>query len=45
MGGDVGAELQDQIKKMEEQGKIDKLNVKVGDFKKKKEKVMEQTYM
>ena len=45
MGADMGADLQEKIREMEEASSIDKQKISVGDFKRKKKEVMEQTYM
>ena len=45
MGGDMGSDLADKIKEMEEKSSIDMKKIKVNQIKMQKKKVMEQEYM
>ena len=45
MGGDQGHDLKEKIREMEELGSVDSKGVQVSEFKRRKQKVMEQSYM
>ena len=45
MGGDIGSELAEKIREMEERASVDVKTVKVNDIKKKQKKAMEENYM